>query len=334
MQFLFAVFCSVVYGLLMRLVFGFYSDLWQVMSIAFIFVVPLGIGALTVRFSEPQRIHSRLYCFFAPWLSSLALLIVTILLSIEGIICWVMAYPVFGIISGIGGLFMRRYLLGRAREEQKDLEDRALDAGDDFRNKGNLQVSLLLVLPFLVAEVERHIEFAPQTLSAYTSLDMAAPDTLIWHNVTRMHTISPAEDHSRLTRWMGLPRPLRAALDTLAVGGQREAVFDRGLVFHEKVFEYEPLREMAFTIRVNADEIPPTTMDEHIVIGGQYFDVIDGRYRLEPLGEGRCRLHLSSRFRVSTSFNFYAGLWAQWIMSDIQDNLLQVIRGRVEGIGN
>jgi hypothetical protein len=241
-----------------------------------------------------------------------------------------MAYPIFAIISGIGGLFMRRYLLGQAKAEQKDLEDRALDAGDDFRNKGNLQISLLLVLPFLVAEVERHIDFAPQTFSAYTSLDMAAADTLIWCNVTRMHTIAPAEDHSRLTRWMGLPRPLRAALDTLAVGGQREAVFDRGLVFHEKVFEYEPLRRMAFTIKVNADEIPPTTMDEHIVIGGQYFDVIDGRYRLEPLGDGRCRLHLSSRFRVSTSFNFYAGLWAQWIMADIQGNILEVIRTRVE----
>jgi cytochrome c oxidase subunit 1 len=129
---------------------------------------------------------------------------------------------------------------------------------------------------------------------------------------------------------LGMPRPLRAELDTLAVGGYRKAVFERGLVFHETVFEYEPLRRMAFSIRANPDEIPPMAMDEHVVIGGEYFDVLEGRYELEPLGPGRCRLHLTSRFVVSTSFNLYAGLWARWIMSDIQENILQVIRRRSE----
>lgn len=330
MKTLFAVSLAALYGLLMRLLFGFSDGLLQVMSVAFIFIVPLGIGALTVRFSDPNQIQSRWYAFFMPWLSSLALLVITIVVAIEGTICWVMAYPVFAIVAGIGGLVMRNYLLRHNRQIKEDMDEKALDGGEDFRNKGNLQVSLILLLPLLVALLESTVVFQPQQFSADNTIDIEASDSIVWANVTRVREISAAEDRSGINRLLGMPRPLRAELDTLAVGGYRKAIFERGLIFHETVFEYEPLRRMAFSIKANPDEIPPTAMDEHVVIGGEYFDVLEGRYVLEPLGEGRCRLHLSSRFVVSTSFNVYAGLWARWIMSDIQENILQVIRRRSE----
>ena len=330
MKSLFAVCLAAVYGLLMRLFFGFADGLIQVMSVAFIFIMPLGIGALTVRASDQSRINSRVYCFFMPWLSSLALLAVTIAVAIEGTICWVMAYPVFAIVAGIGGLFMRGYLLRQRRLMEEDADENVLDGGKDFRNKGNLQVSLLLLLPILVALAESTIDFRPQEFTAYNTIDIQAVDTIIWSNVTRVRDISTAEDRSGINRLLGMPRPIRAELDTPAVGGYRLAIFERGLVFHETVFEYEPLRRMAFSIKADPNEIPPTAMDEHVVVGGQYFDVLEGRYALEQLGNGRCRLHLSSRFVVSTSFNFYSGLWARWIMSDIQENILQVIKGRSE----
>ena len=330
MKSLFAVCLATVYGLLMRLFFGFADGLLEVMSVAFIFIVPLGIGALTVRFSDPARIKSSAYSFFMPWLSSLALLVVTIAIAVEGTICWVMAYPVFAIMAGIGGLIMRGYLLRQQRVLENDLDEKTLDSGKDFRNNGNLQVSVLLLLPLFVALLERTIEFHPQVFTAYNTIDIQAIDTTIWSNVTRVRDISAAEDRSGINRLLGMPRPIRAELDTLAVGGAREAIFERGLVFHETVFEYDHLRCMAFSIKANPDEIPPTAMDEHVVVGGKYFDVLEGRYTLEPLGDGRYRLHLSSRFVVSTSFNSYSGLWARWIMSDIQENILQVIKGRSE----
>jgi hypothetical protein len=330
MRSLFAVCLATVYGLLTRLFFGYADGFLEVMSVAFIFIVPLGIGALTVRFSEPNRIKSRVYSFFMPWLSSLALLAITIAIAIEGTICWVMAYPVFAIMAGIGGLIMRGYLLRQRRTLEEDIDEKSLDGGKDYRNNGNLQMSVLLLLPLFAALVERTIEFNPQEFSAYNFIDIQAVDTTVWSNVTRVRDISAAEDRSGINRWLGMPRPIRAELDTLAVGGYREAVFERGLVFHETVFEYEPLRRMAFSIKANPDEIPPAAMDEHVVVGGKYFDVLEGRYALESLGDGRYRLHLSSRFVLSTSFNFYSGWWARWIMSDIQENILQVIKRRAE----
>jgi hypothetical protein len=71
-------------------------------------------------------------------------------------------------------------------------------------------------------------------------------------------------------------------------------------------------------------------MDEHIVIGGDYFDVLDGTYELQQLNDSTYRIHLYSHFKLSTTFNFYASWWAGWIMKDIQNNILQVIKQRAE----
>ena len=115
------------------------------------------------------------------------------------------------------------------------------------------------------------------------------------------------------------------------MGAYRKAIFEKGLVFHETVTEYAEGRRMKFGIKANPYEIPSTTMDEHVVVGGDYFDVFDGTYVLQALPNGQCRLHLYSHFSLSTRFNWYASWWAGWIMRDIQNNILQVIKARAEG---
>ncbi|RFM33760.1 hypothetical protein [Chitinophaga silvisoli] len=50
-----------------------------------------------------------------------------------------------------------------------------------------------------------------------------------------------------------------------------------------------------------------------------------------PMGLGALAIFLSrGHFKLSTPFNFYAGLWAKWIMQDIQDTILQVLKTRCE----
>ncbi len=43
-------------------------------------------------------------------------------------------------------------------------------------------------------------------------------------------------------------------------------------------------------------------------------------------------LHLTSRERLSTHFNGYAGLWTDAVMRAIQEQILQVIQKRCEGV--
>ena len=50
----------------------------------------------------------------------------------------------------------------------------------------------------------------------------------------------------------------------------------------------------------------------------------------EPQQDGGTLLRLVSRHRLSTTFNFYARIWTDAIMRDIQDNILYVIRNRCE----
>jgi len=71
-------------------------------------------------------------------------------------------------------------------------------------------------------------------------------------------------------------------------------------------------------------------MDKHIVVGGQYFDVLNGTYELKQLNATTYKLNLYSHFKLTTTFNFYASWWAGWIMKDIQSNILKVIKERSE----
>jgi hypothetical protein len=171
----------------------------------------------------------------------------------------------------------------------------------------------------------------PARFEAYTYTDIHAPAATIWAHVIRVETIPEKADHGSLSRFLGLPRPIRAELDYAGVGGSRQAIFTKGLVFQEVVREYQDQKKMVFSIKADPSSIPPTTMDEHIIVGGEYFDVLDGTYVLEKLGNDVYRLHLYSHFTFKTTFNWYAGLWGKLIMKDIQNNILQVIQTRCEG---
>jgi hypothetical protein len=315
-QILAPILASLAFGLIMRLIFGghyvtYQWHLLEIMSFSFLVLVPYGIGYLTIWFQPEKYLASRSYCALLPWVSVFALLTITILFTMEGWICWIMALPIFMFFSTIGGLIARRHRL------------------KGFKRKTYVFITVLL--PLFIAPIEHFVHSIPGTYKANTSIIIQAPADSIWNNLTRVRYIPDTALKSSLTSLMGFPRPIKAELNYEGVGATRAAIFDKGLVFQEKVLEYQPLKKMVFSIHANPYDIPSTTMDEHVVVGGDYFDVLTGTYELEPLGQGRYRLHLYSQFVLKTDFNFYASWWARWIMQDIQNNILHVIRDRAEG---
>lgn len=302
---------ALLYAIVLRLFFGIktWNELFGVMSVTFLFLLPTITGFLFVYFSRPEKARSIGYRICFPMLPILIFFAVTLLFSFEGWACWVMVLPIFVIVASIGGL---------------------IGGWLNTRKHNRIQVSLIVLLPFFLAPIESWIGAIPGTYEAYTFIDIDAPAERIWSEVTRVREIREEQDTGWLTRFLGFPRPVRAELDFEGVGAKREAVFTGGLVFHETVKEYEHQQRMVFSIKAYPHEIPSTTMDEHVVIGGKYFDVLDGTYELEKIGESRYRLHLSSRFELNTTFNFYAGWWATWIMKDIQNNILRVEKARAE----
>jgi len=303
------------YALLLRLVFGIYvfHYLFSVMSIGFLVGLPFGMGYLAIRLSPLEWIKRPTYRILMSMAPIFVFLFITLQFSIEGWACWLMILPVFLILAVMGGALAARHKL--RRNEHKDA----------------FKVSIVLLIPFFLSTAEHYAQFLPTRYEAYTYIDIHAAPSTIWNNVTAVKAISPGEDHSSLTRWLGFPHPIRAELDYAGVGGSRQAIFSKGLIFKEVVKEYQPEKKMHFSIAADPHEIPSTTMDEHVVIGGDYFNVLDGTYELEKLAEGSYRLHLYSHFILNTHFNFYASWWAGLIMKDIQENILQVIQTRCQG---
>lgn len=302
----------VVYAILLRLCFGVesWSELYEVMSYSFLFFVPTIVGILTMYLSPKDRVRSLAYRIFTPWIPVFLFFILTILTNIEGWACWIMILPVFLFAATLGGLIGGHWILRKPSDKMK--------------------ISLVVLLPLLLGPIESYIGSIPAEYEAYTYIDIEAPADVIWGHVTRVQTIPEDQDTGWLTNFLGFPRPVRAELDFEGVGAYREAIFTGGLVFHESVTEYEDNVKMVFDIKAYPHEIPAATMDEHVVIGGKYFDVLNGTYELEALDAGIYRLHLTSRFEMNTTFNFYAGWWGKMIMEDIQDNILRVEKNRAE----
>ena len=304
----------VIYALIVRLIYGIelnsWNNIYRVMSISFLFVLPTIVGALTVYLSSKEKIKKIAYRIFAPWLPIFLFLIITLLFQIEGWACWLMILPIFLIAASIGGL-IGGYLKNQWRNDR-------------------LNISILILIPFLIGPLENLIEIIPGTYKAYTYIDIDAPVEKIWNNVTRVYEIQEIEDSGYLNKALGFPRPVKAELNFEGVGAYRKAIFTKGLVFHETVTEYKDYQKMVFTIKAYPYEIPSTTLDKHVVIGGDYFDVLNGTYELEKLSNGKNRLHLYSYFKMNTTFNFYAGWCAKWIMKDIQNNILRVEKERAE----
>jgi hypothetical protein len=304
----------VFYAGFTHILFNFYllNQFTSVMSVGFLAGVPLAMGYLTVALSDRQTANNIWYSLFAPWVPILAFMGLTILFKTEGRACWIMILPVFFFFSSIGGIIARI-----VRRSQRD-------------GSQKIQGAVVLFLPLLLSPLEKLLPDRPVRYEAYTCRDIRASPADIWSHVVRVSTIREEEDHGYLTRFLGFPRPLRAELNFTGVGGSRQAIFSKGLIFEEIVKEYNERRKMHFTIKADPNAIPPTAMDKHVVIGGQYFNVLDGTYMLETLNDSVCRLHLYSHFTLRTSFNVYAGWWAGLIMKDIQNNILRVIKTRCE----
>lgn len=193
-----------------------------------------------------------------------------------------------------------------------------------------MYVSLFALFPFLIAPLENQFGLTDKIFTEHTTIEINSSDKRIWNNITRVREITEDENHHSLFQFMGFPRPIEAELDTVAVGGIRKAIFARGLFFTETVTQMEPLKILAFNIKADPNSIPPKALDEHVMVGGKYFDVLEGRYEIEKISNKKIILHLTSRFRLSTRFNFYSGLWSKLIIKDIQENILKIIKSRSE----
>ncbi|HEX5726365.1 MAG TPA: hypothetical protein VFX98_12910 [Longimicrobiaceae bacterium] len=310
---------GLAYGLFARFVFhedsGPAEGTFVTLSLAFVFLVPLAVGYLTVYLGPPERRTRGSYAVLMPWVTALSCLAAVLVTAWEGSICVVMMAPVFLGMASIGGTMAAA---ARAAEER--------------RGRTYAAAALpILLLPYLAAPIEGALPLAARERVVENRVRIRAAPAEVWRNIARVPQIRPHEYRRSLVHRIGFPAPVEATLSHEGVGGVRHASFERGVVFVETVTRWEPGRALAFTIEVDPESIPPTALDPHVTVGGPYFDVLDGTYEIVPAGAGEVELRLRSTHRLGTRFNFYAALWSDLVMGQVQQNILEVVRRRSEG---
>ena len=305
-------------GCLFRLLLGprvsgpISPNLTLIMSVAFFAFVPLAMGYVSVReYLRTTPVESvRWYVLIPlPLASVLLAMLIALLVKWEGRICLIFAAPIMLLFSLLGGFV----------------------AWIAWREMGNRSPGKLsaIAFPLVLLFLEAHIPSPHEVRTVRTDVLIHAPAHVVWDNIKSVRSIEPAELPESWVGKVGFPRPIAATLSHEGIGGVRQASFTGGLLFTETVNEWEPETDLRFTIHANTASIPKATLDEHVVIGGPLFDVLDGEYRLEQRPDG-VLLHLSSRERLSTHFNAYAGKWTDAVMRAIQEQILAVIRKRCE----
>jgi hypothetical protein len=301
---------GLLYGLFMRLAFSFKwpNNLVSVMTIGFLLVMPMATGFISA-YAAVRRGRKGVEAWLVmPLLTTIALMVCAFVLFWEGIICLGMLMPVALVMAVIGG-GVGAFCAARF---------------------GKAPLLCVAILPFVVSASERWIGPAYEAREVASSIAIQAPAATVWSQIERVAPIGVGEQRFSWTQKIGFPRPIEATLSGEGVGAVRHATFAGGVLFIETVTVWDREHRLGFDILADTANIPPRTLDEHVTIGGPYFDALHGEYRIEARGDGSTVLHLVSRHRLSTTFNWYARWWTDAVMRDIQENILYVIRNRCE----
>ncbi len=283
------------------------------MSSSFIFGVPIVLGFITVRFGEYRERYSWPRRILAPWLASLACLGCCLLFAWEGLICIFLWLPLLLVLSSVGGVMAGLLRLAFPSDRSK-----------------TFCVAVIALVPFCASPLDSLRIAATEVRTVRTSIEISAKPERVWREIRSVPRIAEAEHSFSFSHLLGFPRPVEALLEGAGLGAVRYARFEGNVLFIERITEWEENKRLSFAIRADTANIPPATFDQHVTIGGPYFDVLSGAYCIERLDLNRVVLHLSSDQRLSTRFNFYSHLWTEALMGDLQTYILGIIKRRCE----
>lgn len=300
------------YGLFVRLILGNdqMADVFGVMTIGFIFVMPFVLGVIAVSAAPLRARTSWSYGLMAAFISCVSSLVGMAVFALELAICLVMLAPASVLMALLGGLLATWVARRVTRPEQQ-----------------SHLAMVLALLPFMVTPLESQIPAVDSFRTVSVRQSIRADAATVWHQITHFEPITATEHRPSAFHLLGLPKPVTATLMGSGPGVVRRGVYENGLIFREVVTAWEPERTFAFTIGLDPERPAPAPYDG---IGGRYLELLSARYTIEPAGDETVVLVLESAHRVTTRFNEYSGAWTDVILADLQGYLLRIVKDRAE----
>jgi hypothetical protein len=306
-----AVVTPLAYGLISRWIFGDRptSQFLSTISVAFLCLMPAGVGALAVYLANYSDRLTPWKAFTLPFAPALLLYVALLVFNTEAAICLFMAAPLYLMVAGTGGLIM--YGVLKSREENRTISVSILIA--------------MVALPYLVGPLEKRGTPPNLIRTVETQITVNANRETVWNSIIRVPRIT--DQYPSLFQVIGIPRPLQATLTGEGVGAIRHGIFEHDLVFVERISQWQPGEAVAFDIAVDRSKPLSSPLNQ---IGGKYFGILGAAYRIEAISGEQVILHLTSTYRLTTPINFYGSVWTDLIMRDFQNYVLEAVKRRAE----
>jgi hypothetical protein len=142
-------------------------------------------------------------------------------------------------------------------------------------SKGNStrMMSVVVFVPFAFGAVEQELPLQDQVQAVSHSIDIQAPPEVVWRHINMPTGIQPGELKDGVAYRIGVPYPIEGRTLEPRVGGKRHLVWQRGVAFDEEITVWEPQRRVAWKYVFGPGSFPEGSLDDHIVIGGRYFNL-------------------------------------------------------------
>lgn len=304
------VLVGVLVGIALRLVFsGKPGGAYAAMMASFIYLCPALVGAVTVYLAERKHRRSWTYYIWASFFANVFFVLGTLLIMVEGLICAVVIVPIFSVIGIVGGLVMG--FVCRVTKWPKHT------------------LYSFAVLPLVLGGFESNVATPSQIGKVErTVLIQATPET-VWRQIMDARNIRPDEMDNAWIFRIGVPLPLAGVMQKTPSGLVRKITMGKDVHFDQVFTAWQENRYVDWTYRLDKDSFPPYALDDHVMVGGYYFDIHDTSYVLTPRGNST-ELRISMGYRVTTQFNWYAEPLAEYLLSDFEKVVLNFYRQRSE----
>lgn len=276
---------------------------------SFIYLAPAVCGAVTVYMAERIERRGWGYYIWAPWVATALFVVGTLLVYIEGMICAIVIVPMFALMGSLGGLAMG--LVCRVTNWPKPA------------------LYSFAVLPLLLGAIEPQLPNPELISKTSRTVFIAAPAERVWHELNDVRDIRPTEVGDAWAYRIGVPMPVAAVTEQTPEGRVRKVQWQKNVHFDEVVTDWQPLKRVEWRYRFSPDSFPAGALDDHVLIGGHYFDLRDSAYTLTPR-EGGTELRIDVSWRVSTRFNWYADRVAHFLLGDFSEHILRFYKVRSE----
>jgi hypothetical protein len=244
-------------------------------------------------------------------LSILLLGLVAVGFAMEGLVCLLMAAPIWAPIAMFGGAcacFIQTELWPR--------KDGAVLAGMVF-----------MVAPG-VQTVEHFLHRVPETFVVRSSLDIQAPPQAVWKEVIAFSQIPPPKE---LMFRAGIAYPIRAEMIGRGPGAERHCVFSTG-AFVEPIQIWDEPHLLKFSVTSSPSPMEEWTPYGHIDtphLHG-FLESEGGQFLLTPLPNGGTHLEGTTWYQHGLWPSAYWRLWSDPIIHQIHMRVLRHIRDEVE----